>query len=226
MTIVRDDFWSWSQYFSSLLELIAGFDRILKPGGRVCFGAEPITPDFPLPWGLRMDDESLWAISKNGWLELGYNQSYFETTMARFGWLTTFLKGSDGPWSSVILAKRKKEIGGKYSFQSGGLKTQVGKVNEHGSILTTGVDGYLAYGPYAALPKGDWLAAFICDDAAGKAGKVLIDIVHSGGTKVLAMHKINLAQQSLNSCISISFSLEAFTADIEVRVRVFADTCF
>ena len=40
------------------LELIAEFDRILKPGGRICFGAEPITPDFPLPsWSCLGEDE-------------------------------------------------------------------------------------------------------------------------------------------------------------------------
>jgi 2-polyprenyl-3-methyl-5-hydroxy-6-metoxy-1,4-benzoquinol methylase len=61
--------------------------RVLAPEGRVFFAAEPITDSFPVPWGLRMDGESLWAIRANGWLELGYQESYFVRTLQRLGWV-------------------------------------------------------------------------------------------------------------------------------------------
>ena len=51
-------------------ELIAKFDQVLAPGGKVIFAAEPISNAFPIPWGLRLDGEAVWAIRKNGWLEL------------------------------------------------------------------------------------------------------------------------------------------------------------
>ncbi len=207
------------------LELMAEFDRLLKPGGLVCFGAEPIKPDFPLPWGLRMDGESLWAISKNGWLELGYNQTYFENTMNRFGWGLTFYNGVDGSMSSAIIAKRLKELGGEYTFKSGGLKTQIGRLNDNGDILTTGVFGCLVYGPYIALPKGSWHAEFFCDEDVVKSGKVILDVTCSVGTKVLATQKIDLAKQNLNTSIAIDFLLEESTVGIEVRVHVATDTC-
>lgn len=65
------------------LRLMDGFDRVLKPGGIVCLAAEPINDQFPLPWGLRMDGQSLWAIRRNGWLELGFRLDYFRAAMAR-----------------------------------------------------------------------------------------------------------------------------------------------
>lgn len=60
---------------------------VLAPEGRVFFAAEPITDSFPIPWGLRTDGEALWAIRANGWLELGYQESYFVRTLQRLGWL-------------------------------------------------------------------------------------------------------------------------------------------
>lgn len=123
-----------------------------------------------------MDGESLWAIRKNGWLELGYNQTYFEKTMDRFGWNPTFHKGSDGPWSSAIIAQRTSKLGGEYSFKSGGLKTQVGKVDEKsGWVTTAGIAGYLVYGPYITLPKGFWRTEFICAETVKKSRKVFLD---------------------------------------------------
>ena len=206
------------------LELIAEFDRVIKPGGCVCFGAEPIMPEFPLPWGLRMDGESLWAISKNGWLELGYNRSYFENTMNRFGWGLTFHKGVDGPWSSAIIAQRQYEQGGEYSYHSGELKTQVGSVNENGDILTTGVEGYLIYGPYIQLTNGSWRAEFICDQDTEKSGHIVMDVACFGGVKIVATQQIELAKQTLKATMTIDFFLEEASEGVEIRIYVFAGT--
>ena len=57
-----------------------------RPGGRLVFAAEPITDSLRYPWCLRLDGESLWAIRKNGWFELGFQETYFRSTLARFGW--------------------------------------------------------------------------------------------------------------------------------------------
>src|SRR3954451_12501532 len=68
------------------LGLLAALDRVVAPGGQVMFAAEPITNDIPYPWGLRLDGESLWAIRRNGWFELGFHEDYFVRTLERFGW--------------------------------------------------------------------------------------------------------------------------------------------
>lgn len=70
----------------ALLKKLAG---VIAPGGRVFFAAEPIDDTFPMPWGVRLDGESLWAIRQNGWLELGFQESYFLRTVQHLGWLAT-----------------------------------------------------------------------------------------------------------------------------------------
>ena len=64
--------------------LIAKLAGILNSGGKIFFAAEPIFDGFPVPWGVRVDGESLWAIRQNGWLELGFQESYFVRTLLRF----------------------------------------------------------------------------------------------------------------------------------------------
>lgn len=91
------------------LDVLESLDRIVKPGGRVLFAAEPISHDFEDPWGLRFDGESLWAIRKNGWLELGFRPDYFEKTLARFGWSSTQVDCGDTGWGAVVVARRTSE---------------------------------------------------------------------------------------------------------------------
>jgi ubiquinone/menaquinone biosynthesis C-methylase UbiE len=202
------------------LDLMSAFDRVLKQNGLVCFGAEPITSDFPLPWGLRMDGESLWAISKNGWLELGYNRSYFDKTMGMFGWLTEYYRGSDSPWSSVILAKRKTEAFYSYSALDGKIRTQVGEIELDGSILTTNKSGYFAFGPYAYLPRGEWTASFIIDSLGRGIDEILVDVVCMNGTRILTSCPGQLVDNNGCSKISVEFSLDEFCPDLEVRMFV------
>jgi len=86
--------------------LIAEFDRVVAPGGKILFAAEPITADFPIPWGLRLDGESLWAIRKHGWMELGFNERYFDSLLARHGWKLTKSVCHDTPWGVMFTATR------------------------------------------------------------------------------------------------------------------------
>ncbi len=67
--------------------LLSKLADVLLPGGKVFFAAEPINDSFPVPWGLRLDGESLWAIRSNGWLELGYQESYFLRMLQHLGWV-------------------------------------------------------------------------------------------------------------------------------------------
>jgi ubiquinone/menaquinone biosynthesis C-methylase UbiE len=89
------------------LALLAGLDRVVAPGGRVLFAAEPITDAFAIPWGLRLDGESLWAIRKNGWFELGFKESYFKEALARFGWNAELTVCAETPWGVIYVARRQ-----------------------------------------------------------------------------------------------------------------------
>jgi protein-L-isoaspartate O-methyltransferase len=151
------------------LQMIAGFDQLLSQQGLVCFAGEPITPDFPLPWGLRMDGESLWAIRKNGWLELGFNLDYFESTMARHGWRITQQTSRESPWASVLLAHRSSEPVALWSFGKGQLHSLVGTVRD-GIVHADGRVGYLMHGPYAAIKPGRYTVQLLSPVSELKSG--------------------------------------------------------
>jgi ubiquinone/menaquinone biosynthesis C-methylase UbiE len=91
------------------LDVLASLDRVVKPGGKVLFAAEPIVDNFPYPWGLRLEGESLWAIRKNGWFELGFQTAYFEAALARYGWTASHVNCAESPWGAVIVARRASE---------------------------------------------------------------------------------------------------------------------
>lgn len=86
--------------------LVAGLDRVVAPGGKVLFAAEPIFDGFPIPWGLRLDGESLWAIRKQGWLELGFQETYFRGLMASHGWRIDSAHCPETPWGNILVATR------------------------------------------------------------------------------------------------------------------------
>jgi 2-polyprenyl-3-methyl-5-hydroxy-6-metoxy-1,4-benzoquinol methylase len=125
LTVVNDDF-MWAEtvrepydavvffecfhHCADHQRLLAALDRAVKPGGRVYFGAEPIVPDFPVPWGVRMDGESLWAIRSNGWLELGFKESYFREALTRAGWSVRKHVLPDIGWAAVWEAQRLSEV--------------------------------------------------------------------------------------------------------------------
>ena len=91
------------------LDVLASLDRVVKPGGRVIFAAEPIIDEFPYPWGLRLEGEALRAIRDHGWLELGFQTSYFEQALARNGWSMRHVNTLESQWGSVIVAERLSE---------------------------------------------------------------------------------------------------------------------
>lgn len=95
--------------------LIADLDRVVAPGGQVVFAGEPISADFPIPWGLRLDGESLWAIRRYGWLELGFREDYFFGLLGRHGWsvsraVSKDLNPTHPGWGTVYTARRIRSV--------------------------------------------------------------------------------------------------------------------
>jgi 2-polyprenyl-3-methyl-5-hydroxy-6-metoxy-1,4-benzoquinol methylase len=210
-------FFECFHHASDHLALMSAFDRVLKPGGIVCFGAEPITPDFPIPWGLRMDGESVWAIRRNGWLELGFNERYFEEAMSRNGWILTTHRSADCPWISAIVATRKSETGGIFRLSKRGIQTQIGTVSVSGTLVGDGQSGYLAYGPYISLPKGNYRARFVLDASVRKSGVVVFDVAFDGGRKVAAKLVVDMSQLAADD-MAIDFTLDGGARELEVRL--------
>jgi len=89
--------------------LIEGLDKVILPGGKIIFAAEPITDDFPIPWGFRLDGESLWAIRRHGWCELGFQETYFRDLMDKNGWQLSKHVCTETPWGVIFVATRRGE---------------------------------------------------------------------------------------------------------------------
>lgn len=87
--------------------LVADLGRVLAPDGRIVFATEPVSRGFPLPWGLRLDGQSVWAIRKHGWLELGFRSSYFAAMLARHGWQVHTVRGTQTPDVGTFVARRR-----------------------------------------------------------------------------------------------------------------------
>jgi SAM-dependent methyltransferase len=88
------------------LDLLASLDGVVAPGGRVLFAAEPIEEEYYAPWGPRLDGESLWAIRRNGWFELGFRKSYFLEALRRAGWSAVEVRCGELPSAGILVAQR------------------------------------------------------------------------------------------------------------------------
>jgi len=82
-----------------LLELL---HHVVGAQGRVVFGAEPVDL-LAYPWGPRLDGLSLWSMRRYGWLELGFDERYFDEALRRTGWQVRKLVGPT-PASTAYVA--------------------------------------------------------------------------------------------------------------------------
>jgi SAM-dependent methyltransferase len=79
-------------------DVLTKIRAMLKPGGRIVFGGEPIIePDsayahaVPYPWGPRLDGLSARAMRVYGWCELGFQRAYFIELMLRNGFRVEYV---------------------------------------------------------------------------------------------------------------------------------------
>ena len=107
--------------------LLERLHAVIRPGGKVYLACEPITKDFPVPWGLRMDGQSLWAVRSNGWLELGYSEDYFREALERTGWRGRVARSRDVPWASLWVLTRSSETAATPEGRDKHLEDQVGR---------------------------------------------------------------------------------------------------
>jgi SAM-dependent methyltransferase len=92
--------------------LLARVRSMLKPGGRVIFSGEPILqPDsvwldmVPYPWGLRLGGFALWRIRSQGWMELGFRESYFYELLRRSGFSVDKVQSPTNARGTCYVAK-------------------------------------------------------------------------------------------------------------------------
>ena len=87
--------------------LIAELTTKLHDDGVVIFAGEPIYDHFPIPWGLRhAEGLATYCIRKFGWMELGFQTSYFLELLERHGLFATYRSYSDYPVANHYRAAR------------------------------------------------------------------------------------------------------------------------
>ena len=90
--------------------LLANLDRIIEDDGCVIFADEPIvparTPFMPYPWGLRLEGHSLYYVRNHGWLELGFQESYFREALRRAGWQARCIQSTVRNVGDLYIATR------------------------------------------------------------------------------------------------------------------------
>ena len=215
-------FFECFHHCSDHLRLIKMLDRAVKGDGRVYFAAEPITPDFPIPWGLRLDGESLWAIRKFGWLELGYAEWYFIKTLKKFGWTMEKHTTNSSPWGTVYEVAKWKKYSRRFLTSDSMIHTQIGIKNNNG-LIASGSAGYLVYGPYISLPVGKYVARLSFSDSNNLVGNGRIDVVCSGGEIVLSVKEIHFKNIKVSREALIGFEITKREFDVEIRLYCYKD---
>ncbi|MGI4954466.1 MAG: class I SAM-dependent methyltransferase [Janthinobacterium lividum] len=194
------------------LHLLRTLHGALKPGGRIYLGAEPILADFPVPWGLRLDGQSLWSIRKFGWMELGFSDAYFERALAATGWRGTRLdRPEPGTW---VLRRTDEPV--RIPATSPKLGTVTGTRTARGIAVDTAAEGYCLFGPYMPLPAGRYVVAVEFDAGTPVTGSGVIDACVGSGSNVLASR--GFSSGDAMPPLSISFDLPAACTDLEVRI--------
>jgi SAM-dependent methyltransferase len=114
---------------SEPMKLLKGLSKVIKDDGIVCFASEPLvdmTSDIvPYPWGVRLDGMSLWSIRRFGWMELGFEQSFFLKTLSMYGFDAQKYSSDISPLTSIIIAKKNKKQG----IMNSALNTLKKKIN-------------------------------------------------------------------------------------------------
>jgi SAM-dependent methyltransferase len=87
------------------MAMLEHLHRIVRPDGLVVFAAEPVAA-MAYPWGPRLDGYSLWSTRVYGWLELGFDNTYFTSALERTGWTASRSRALDrSPLADVIIAR-------------------------------------------------------------------------------------------------------------------------
>jgi SAM-dependent methyltransferase len=235
--VVNDDFFwverSTARYDAALffecfhhcadhMRLLRALDRAIVPGGKLFFGGEPISPDFPMPWGLRLDGNSLWAIRKNGWLELGFRDDYFRDALRHAGWRGQRVACADPQWMHLWCAQRSVELVFQAELDDPRMNTEIGR--RYGTVieLPGEREGTGLYGPYIDLPAGQYEAQL--HFRGHGAGQAVMDIAAEAGARILAQCPLrgDAIGRPARS-FSLGFEVPDGAGSIEVRLLCQAD---
>jgi ubiquinone/menaquinone biosynthesis C-methylase UbiE len=196
--------------------LLRALHRVLRPGGKLYFGAEPINKDFTVPWGVRLDGESLYVARRSGWMELGFHSDFFAELLSRTGWLGKcvhphFWVATSKKEPIVILASDPR------------VMSQIGtKANGLLHIAAPGdqQDRHFAlFGPYLGLPKGTYRAELVFAVSEPNSSGAVVDVCFGQGHTEVYLRQFS-ADELATGLIRFDFAIGQVVDDLEVRLFV------
>ena len=197
------------------MRLLRALQSAVKPEGKIYFGAEPVTDAFPVPWGLRLDGESLWAIRKQGWLELGFTEQYFKDALLATGW--DVIKYASGDhFSANVWEASKLSSAIKIAASDFRIGHTVGIRNSNAIVIDHASSGYAFHGPYSTLPSGKWTARANFSHGSTITGSGMLDVCANAGAQIVASKGIDLRTVQSDG-IEIEFDLAHPVRNVEIR---------
>jgi 2-polyprenyl-3-methyl-5-hydroxy-6-metoxy-1,4-benzoquinol methylase len=201
------------------IRLLRALRQTITSKGRIYFGAEPIQPDFPYPWGIRLDGQSLWTIRKHGCLELGFNDRYFAAALSRNGWFGhKHVAGIPG-WLNVWEAQLREAVVFRFAAGDPILGTEVGVRVGDVIALQNARHGTALYGPYITLPTGRYVAQVYFRPGTPRVGRAIMDIAVEIGTRQVTQRVIEVAHLlDSHPVAKLEFASDGELRELEVRL--------
>lgn len=230
LDVVNDDF-SWAarvtepfdvviffecfHHSANHLALLRDLHTAVKPGGRVYLGAEPILSDFPIPWGLRLDGQSLWSIRKFGWMELGFQDDYFRSALAATGWA-----GVRHPVANpAIWELTSIRLPMHFNLNDTRIGTITGHLAGSELVLADAIAGVAVFGPYATLPPGRFVARIHVLTDRLLSGMARLEVCLQGATRMIATRLVDVTRILPDQpYVELPFVLDDACQDLEVRL--------
>jgi ubiquinone/menaquinone biosynthesis C-methylase UbiE len=198
------------------MRLLHALKKVVAEEGRLFFGAEPITPDFPMPWGIRLDGWALWGVRKNGWMELGFHDEYFAKALVHTGWFGRKISIAGLDRLRIWEAKHISAAQFRFPANSPKLRSKIGRREEKGIVLENALAGMALFGPYLDLPAGRYRARIGFADAAAN-GRAVMDVTCDNGRKALAKRDL-VFSNGKPATAELEFSSAAACSGVEVRL--------
>ena len=234
-------------------ELIASLKSQIKIDGVIAFTGEPIQTQWWKHWGLRLDQESLYAIRRFGWFESGWSHNFIAECFRRNDLHFIFIigghEGGEIGFASAELGRLEKikERASLMGFKelneaqnllpSSGYFSQVGK-----SYTIFGIPGFkafgdhpvgaLMFGPYVPLKAGRYKVQLLLQatsksvdvETAPLMRTAVLEIISNKGAVRHLRKEVSCDDSGVFSLVALEFALIDQVDDIEVSVFVTDNT--
>jgi 2-polyprenyl-3-methyl-5-hydroxy-6-metoxy-1,4-benzoquinol methylase len=199
--------------------LLLSLHRVLKPGGKIYFGAEPINEQFKIPWGTRLDGESLFVARRGGWMELGFHSTFFSELLSRTGWRGRCVAphfwvatSAAEPAEPIVLPADDPRLGSMIGTKTSGAITVAADEARQGP-------GYALHGPYIPLSKGHYVAVIAFGKGTTPVEGAVVDGVAGRGTLNFGARTVSSDEIATGS-VSYAFDITENVFDFEIRLLV------